>query len=169
MADFRLSDIDQQILDKVVEVGNSTVQHTRYYEDHEHETPPARLDGEVGFEAVFPLFGQRKPDDTPLMTFMMAVSMVRGSTNGVVRGLGWLIDVIDKTVHYIPVYMGSAVCLLLLAVFQVNLAQQDRASCIANQRSDYNRALYLNFCLGSKWRSASRQTLANIDPVRLQS
>ena len=88
MADFRLSDIDQQILDKVVEVGNSTVQHTRYYEDHEHETPPARLDGEVGFEAVFPLFGQRKPDDTPLMTFMMAVSMVRGSTNGVVRGLG---------------------------------------------------------------------------------
>ncbi len=88
MADFRLSDIDQQILDKVVEVGNSTTSHTRYYEDHEHEFPPARLEGERGFEEVFPLFGQRKPDDTPMMTFMMAVSIARGSTNGVVRGLG---------------------------------------------------------------------------------
>ncbi|MDP1738832.1 MAG: acyl-CoA dehydrogenase family protein [Caulobacter sp.] len=88
MADFRLSDIDQQILDKVVEVGNSTTAHTRYYEDHEHEFPPARLEGERGFEEVFPLFGQRKPDDTPMMTFMMAVSIARGSTNGVVRGLG---------------------------------------------------------------------------------
>lgn len=88
MADFRLSDIDQRILDKVIEVGNSTTAHTRYYEDHEHEFPPERLEGEIGFEAVFPLFGQRKPDDTPLMTFMMAVSMARGSTNGVVRGLG---------------------------------------------------------------------------------
>lgn len=88
MADFRLSDIDQQILDKVIEVGNSTTQHTRYYEDHEHEFPPARLEGERGFEEVFPLFGQRKPDDTPMMTFMMAVSIARGSTNGVVRGLG---------------------------------------------------------------------------------
>ncbi|HRD45736.1 MAG TPA: acyl-CoA dehydrogenase family protein [Caulobacter sp.] len=88
MADFRLSDIDQQILDKVVEVGNSTTTFTRYYEDHEHETPPARLEGERGFEEVFPLFGQRKPDDTPMMTFMMAVSIARGSAMGVVRGLG---------------------------------------------------------------------------------
>ncbi|MDP1632372.1 MAG: acyl-CoA dehydrogenase family protein [Caulobacter sp.] len=88
MADFRLSAIDQQILDKVIEVGNSTTAHTRYYEDHEHETPPARLEGERGFEEVFPLFGQRQPDDTPMMTFMMAVSIARGSTSGVVRGLG---------------------------------------------------------------------------------
>lgn len=88
MADFRFSEIDQQILDKVVEVGNSTQAHTRYYEDHEHETPPARLEGERGFEEVFTLFGQRKPDDTPLMTFMMAVSIARGSARGVVRGLG---------------------------------------------------------------------------------
>jgi acyl-CoA dehydrogenase len=88
MADFRFSDIDQQILDKVVEVGNSTSGFTRYYEDHEHETPPARLEGERGFEEVFPLFGQRKPDDTPMMTLMMAVSIARGSTTGVVRGLG---------------------------------------------------------------------------------
>lgn len=88
MADFRLSEIDQKIIDKVIEVGNSTTAHTRYYEDHEHEFPPERLEGERGFEEVFPLFGQRKPDDTPLMTFMMAVSMARGSTNGVVRGLG---------------------------------------------------------------------------------
>jgi acyl-CoA dehydrogenase len=88
MADFRFSAIDQQILDKVVEVGNSTSAHTRYYEDHEHETPPDRLEGERGFEEVFPLFGQRKPDDTPMMTLMMAVSIARGSTSGVVRGLG---------------------------------------------------------------------------------
>ncbi len=88
MADFRLSEIDQQILDKVVEVGNSTTKFTRYYEDHEHETPPARLEGERGFEEVFPLFGQRKPDDTPMMTFMMAVSIARGSAMGVTRGLG---------------------------------------------------------------------------------
>lgn len=88
MADFRFSDIDQQILDKVVEVGNSTSAHTRYYEDHEHETPPARLEGERGFEEVFPLFGQRQPGDTPMMTLMMAVSIARGSTTGVVRGLG---------------------------------------------------------------------------------
>lgn len=88
MADFRLSNIDQQILDKVVEVGNSTTAFTRYYEDHEHETPPARLEGERGFEEVFPLFGQRKPDDTPMMTFMMAVSIARGSAMGVTRGLG---------------------------------------------------------------------------------
>lgn len=88
MADFRFSDIDQQILDKVVEVGNSTSAHTRYYEDHEHETPPARLEGERGFEEIFPLFGQRQPGDTPMMTLMMAVSIARGSTTGVVRGLG---------------------------------------------------------------------------------
>ncbi len=88
MADFRLSDIDQQIIDKVVEVGESTSRHARYYEDHEHETPPTRLEGERGFEEVFPLFGQRKPGDTPMMTFMMAVSIARGSTTGVTRGLG---------------------------------------------------------------------------------
>ncbi|HYE47235.1 MAG TPA: acyl-CoA dehydrogenase family protein [Caulobacter sp.] len=88
MADFRFSEIDQQILDKVVEVGNSTQGFTRYYEDHEHETPPDRLEGERGFEEVFPLFGQRRPDDTPMMTFMMAVSIARGSARGVVRGLG---------------------------------------------------------------------------------
>lgn len=88
MADFRLSAIDQQIIDKVIEVGNSSAHHTRYFEDHEHEMPPARLDGERGFEEVFPLFGMRKPDDTPMMTFMMAVSIARGSTNGIVRGLG---------------------------------------------------------------------------------
>ncbi len=88
MADFRFSAIDQQILDKVVEVGNSTSAHTRYYEDHEHETPPDRLEGERGFEEVFPLFGQREPGDTPMMTLMMAVSIARGSTSGVVRGLG---------------------------------------------------------------------------------
>jgi acyl-CoA dehydrogenase len=88
MADFRLSEADQHILDKVVEVGNSTSAHTRYYEDHEDEAPPERLEGERGFEEVFPLFGQRKPDDTPLMTFMMALSIARGSTTGVTRGLG---------------------------------------------------------------------------------
>ena len=88
MADFRLSEIDQQIIDKVIEVGNSTSAHTRYYEDHEHETPPARLEGERGFEEVFPLFGQRAPGDTPMMTMMMGISIARGSTNGVVRGLG---------------------------------------------------------------------------------
>lgn len=88
MADFRFSDIDQKILDTVVEVGNSTSGHTRYYEDHEHELPPKKLDGERGFEEVMPLFGQRKPDDTPLMTFFMALSMARGSSTGVTRGLG---------------------------------------------------------------------------------
>lgn len=88
MADFRLSEIDQQIIDKVIEVGNSTSGFTRYYEDHEHETPPAKLEGERGFEEVFPLFGKRAPDDTPMMTMMMGISMARGSTTGVVRGLG---------------------------------------------------------------------------------
>ncbi len=88
MVDFRLSEIDQKIIDTVIEVGNSTTQHTRYYEDHEHTFPPERLEGERGFEEVLQLFGQRKPDDTPLMTFIMAVSIARGSTLGVVRGLG---------------------------------------------------------------------------------
>lgn len=88
MADFRLSEIDQKILDTVVEVGNSTSRHTRYFEENEDETPPDRLEGERGFEEVFPLFAQRQPGDTPMMTFMMALSIARGSTTGVVRGLG---------------------------------------------------------------------------------
>ena len=88
MADFRLSEVDQKILDTVIAVGNSTERHTRYYEDHEDEIPPARLEGERGFEEVLPLFGERKPDDTPMMTFMMALSIARGSTRGVTRGLG---------------------------------------------------------------------------------
>jgi acyl-CoA dehydrogenase len=88
MADFRLSEVDQKILDTVIAVGNSTERHTRYYEDHEDEIPPARLEGERGFEEVLPMFGERKPDDTPMMTFMMALSIARGSARGVTRGLG---------------------------------------------------------------------------------
>lgn len=88
MADFRVSDIDQQIIDKVIEVGNSTTTFTRHYEDNEHEFPPEQLEGELGFDQVLPLFFKRKPDDTPMMTFQMLLSIARGSTNGVVRGLG---------------------------------------------------------------------------------
>jgi len=88
MADFRVSDIDQQIIDKVIEVGNSTTAFTRHYEDNEHEFPPEQLEGEMGFDQVLPLFFKRKPDDTPMMTFQMLLSIARGSTNGVVRGLG---------------------------------------------------------------------------------
>lgn len=88
MVDFRISETDQKILDQVVAMGKATEVHTRYHEEHEHERPPERFPETEGFPPLMKLFLERAPDDTPMMTLQMLLSIASGSTNGVVGGLG---------------------------------------------------------------------------------
>jgi acyl-CoA dehydrogenase len=74
MIDFELSANDEKVLDALHEQALVTRKYARFYDENEHEFPPAELEEARDHPSVFELMAKRGEEDTPFGTMSMLIS-----------------------------------------------------------------------------------------------
>jgi len=74
MIDFTLTENDRKLLAQVREEALVARKYARYYDENEHEFPPAELPEAKDFPNVYTLFKDRTPEDTSLPVISMLMS-----------------------------------------------------------------------------------------------